>query len=274
MPQGRPSATPVRRLQRRFAAVFWMCLWIAAGSQIAALGQASTNKDIVTGPTDSFDVPTNGLGSWIWAAETHDLQTCRFWRSFEIPAGTTVKSALIRMTVDDEHTLFLDGREMGRGAEWRNLYEYDLTMTMTPGPHVLAVMAFNSTGSAGMIFGMHIDLADGRVLQVKSDSTWRVVPEGARGGEKMTEAAHSWPAATVIAGLGEKPWWQSPEDVEVISPVQPVGSQIAAAGPASTNKDIVTGPTDSFDVPTNGLGVLDLGGGNSRPSDLPILALL
>ena len=126
------------------------------------------------------------------------------------------------MTVDNEHTLFLDGREMGRGAEWRNLCQYDLARVMTPGRHVLGVMAFNSTSFAGMIFGMHIDLADGRVLQVKSDSTWRVVPEGARGWEKMAEAPDSWPTATVIAALGERPWWQSPEDIEIIPPAQPV----------------------------------------------------
>ena len=40
---------------------------------------------------------------------------------------------------------------MGRGAEWRNLCEYDLTRLMTSGRHVLAVMAFNSTDNAGMI---------------------------------------------------------------------------------------------------------------------------
>jgi signal transduction histidine kinase len=126
------------------------------------------------------------------------------------------------MTVDNEHTLFFDGREMGRGAEWRNLCEYDLTMLMTPGIHVLAVMAFNSTDSAGMLFGMHVELSDGRVLQVKSDKSWRVVPEGVRGWEKMTEAPDSWAPATIVAAFGARPWSQVPENIEIIPPAQPI----------------------------------------------------
>jgi len=168
------------------------------------------------------DSRTNGLGSWIWAARTFDRQTCQLWRSFEIPADAKVTNAHLLMTADNEHTLFLDGRELGRGAEWRNLCQYDLAQLMSPGRHVLAVMAFNSTDYAGMIFGLQIGLADGRVIEIKSDSDWRIVPEGVRGWEKMTEAPDSWPAATVVAALGDKPWWGRPDNIEVIPPLQPL----------------------------------------------------
>ncbi|HEX3800076.1 MAG TPA: ATP-binding protein [Verrucomicrobiae bacterium] len=184
--------------------------------------ETADNPDVVGGPTESFDTLTNGLGSWIWASHTFNRQTCQFWRSFEVPAGVKVVQARVRVTADNEHTLFLDGRELGRGAEWRNLCEYDLTALMTPGEHTLGVMAFNSTDNAGMIFGMHVDLSDGRVLQVKSDKSWRIVPEGVRGWERMTEAPDSWPPATIIANLGALPWWVKPENVEIIPPSEPV----------------------------------------------------
>lgn len=192
---------------------------------LAPLGRAvetASNPDIVNGPTDSFDVVTNGLGSWIWTSNTFDRQICQFWRAFDIPTGVVVQSARIRMTADNEHTLFFDGREMGRGAEWRNLCQYDLTMLMKPGRHVLAVTAFNSAAAAGVLFGMHVDFSDGRVLQVKSDGSWRIVPEGARGWEKMTEAPDSWQTATIVAAFGSKPWTQTPENIEMIPPAQPV----------------------------------------------------
>jgi signal transduction histidine kinase len=197
-----------------------LCLMVIG--PIFAVAQAADNPDIVSGPTESFDVPTNGLGSWIWASNTFDRQTCQLWRSFEIPAGAVARVARVRITADNEDTFFFDGREMGRGAEWRHLCEYDLTMLMTPGRHVLAVMAFNSDALAGMIFGMHVDLADGRVIAVKSDTHWRIVPEGVRGWDKMTEAPDSWPPATVVAGLGERPWWVTPESVQIIPPAQPI----------------------------------------------------
>ena len=188
----------------------------------ASLAQNSYILVIVSEPTDSFDIPTNGLGSWVWASVTFDRQTCQLWRSFEIPATAKVELARIRMTADNEYTLFFDGREMGRGAEWRHLSEYDMTMLMTPGRHVLAVMAFNTDAKAGVLFGMHVDLRDGRVVVVESDSSWRIVPEGVRGWEKMTEAPDSWPPATIIGPIGTKPWWEKPESLEIIPPLRPV----------------------------------------------------
>src|SRR6267378_503598 len=110
--------------------------------------------------------PTNGLGDWIWAEKTLDLQTCRFWKSFEIPNAAVVVHARLRITADDEYTLFLDGREVGHGAEWHELFDYDLTPLMSPGRHVLAVTAVNSFSFAGMLLGMRIDLADGRPIEI------------------------------------------------------------------------------------------------------------
>jgi signal transduction histidine kinase len=211
-----------QRFQLRAAGLAGLLLSLLALASEAGFCRAVTNPDLVTGRTDSFDIRTNGLGSWIWTSKTFDRQTCQFWREFEIPRDAAVRSARIRMTADNEHTLFFDGREMGRGAEWRNLCQYDLTMLMTPGRHVLAVTAFNSTESAGLLFGMHVDLADGRVVQVKSDANWRIVPEGARGWEKMTEAPDSWQPATVVAAFGSKPWTLTPENIEIIPPAQPI----------------------------------------------------
>jgi signal transduction histidine kinase len=38
----------------------------------------------------------------------------------------------------------------------------------------------------------------------------------------MTEAPDSWAAATVVAALGSRPWWQQPENIEIIPPAQPI----------------------------------------------------
>ena len=203
-----------------------LCLFICLFSftRRAVAGSSTDNPDIVNEAQETFENPTNVLGSWIWAEYTFDRQTCQFWRSFEIPVGVPVTRARVRMTADNEHTFFLDGRELGRGAEWRNLCEYDLTLLLSPGRHVLAVMAFNSADSAGMIFGMRVELAGGRMIQVKSDTTWRIAPQKVRGWEKMAEAPATWPAATVVGSLGALPWWVKPENIEVIPPLPPIKS--------------------------------------------------
>jgi len=174
--------------------------------------------------------PTNGLGSWIWAAKVADNQTVLLWRSFEIPkplptdrlSPVPVLSARLKMTVDNEFTVFLDGRELGHGADYPELFIFDLTPLLRPGRHVLAVKAFNSYSFAGMILGLQIELAGGRRIEIKSDQNWRVVPDGIKGWDKMTEAAADWPAATVEEPLGGGPWWTTPQNICIMPTLQPV----------------------------------------------------
>ena len=153
---------------------------VAIGDEMAGQANALADYSMTTNTT------LNILGSWIWDAVTSDGQTCQFWRAFDIPPDDRVIQAKLLMTVDNEFTLFLDGRELGRGAEWRELFNFNLTLLMTPGRHVLAVKAYNSFSYAGMLLGLRIDLADGKRIEIKSDQSWRVVPNEARGWKEMT----------------------------------------------------------------------------------------
>lgn len=171
---------------------------------------------------DSDDSPTNGLGAWIWTAKTFDRQTCQLWRSFELSPSVSVIHARLRMTVDNEYSLFLDGRELGRGAEWRELFDYNVTPLMSPGCHTLAVTAYNSSSYAGMIFGLRIDLSDGRSIEIKSDQDWRIVPEGAKGWERATKPRNTWPRATIVAALGADPWWKTPINMNAMPALLPI----------------------------------------------------
>jgi signal transduction histidine kinase len=171
---------------------------------------------------DPYVSPTNGLGSWIWTGKTLDNQTCQFWNAFEIPEGGKVAKARLVMTADNEFTLYLDGRELGRGAEWRELFIFDVTQLLSPGRHVLAIKCYNGSFFAGMLFGLQIDLANGRTIAVQSDKNWRIVPDGLSRWEKRAEALPDWPAATIIAPLGGSPWWTDPSAVNVMPSLQPI----------------------------------------------------
>ena len=141
---------------------------------------------------------TNGLGFWIWTDKTFDRQTCRLWKEFDIPAGTKVTSARMRMTVDNGYQFFLDGRELGQGADWYALTEYDLTLLLPPGHHVLAVNGFNDFYYAGLKMDLEIKLSNGRALDIQSDNSWRIVPNDERNWEELKHPRVNWPAATVI----------------------------------------------------------------------------
>jgi signal transduction histidine kinase len=152
---------------------------------------------------------TYNVGWWIWSAQTYDQQTCRFWRAFEIPRSAAVTYARIRMTVDNSYRLFLDGREIGKGGNWSSLNEFNVTPLLDSGAHTLAVDCFSDYSAAGMIFGLHIELSNGRVIEILSDKNWRVVPNTEEKWQTRKVADANWPAATVIAPYGEAHWKQT-----------------------------------------------------------------
>lgn len=165
-----------------------------------------------------------GLGAWIWTDKTFDRQSCRLWKEFKIPPKARVISARLRMTADNGYSFYLDGRELGRGADWRGITEYDLTNLLPPGPHVLAVDAFNDYFLAGLILALRIELEGGQQLAITSDPSWRVVPENLRGWEKIRRADPAWPHAVIIPTESVPQWTDQtwPYDYVTVPPFQPV----------------------------------------------------
>jgi len=191
---------------------------------IQAADKAADDKAVVSILDDStpYISPTNGLGSWIWASNTFSGQTCQLWNTFEIPAAAKVAKARLVMTMDNEFTLYLDGRELGHGAEWRELFVFNLTPLLTPGLHVLAVKGVNSFGLAGMLMSLHVDLADGRTIDLQSDKSWRIVPNDASRWETRTEVQVGWPQAVIVAPFGGSPYWTQPVNVNQMPSLQPI----------------------------------------------------
>jgi signal transduction histidine kinase len=147
-----------------------------------------------------------GVGSWIWDKQTKPQQLCRFWREFDIPKSDPVRRAVMEIAADNTFLLFLDGREIGRGGDWADVTEYDVTQVLEPGPHVLAVEAFNDFDAAGVLAGLRISFLSGRVMEIGTDTSWKIVPSDDKALEKLTHSEPSWPAATIVGKFGDQPW--------------------------------------------------------------------
>jgi len=190
---------------KSFLGVLFVCLW--SGRAIDALPVEEPTSDLSTYSLDKVPPDARkGLGFWIWTDKTFDRQTCRLWRDFDIPARAKVTSARLRMTVDNCYQFYLDGRELGQGADWRGLTEYDLTLLLAPGHHVLAVNAFNDYFQAGLILGLKIQLDNGQTVDIKSDASWRVVPDTESDWEELPQARPQWPPATIIPTRSVVQW--------------------------------------------------------------------
>jgi signal transduction histidine kinase len=224
--------------------VLCLAIFIAPSMLVA---RADTATADATSGAGVYNDPTNLLGSWVWDAKVSDNQTCLLWKAFVIPVSSDVTNypgiinARLCVTVDNEFTVFLDGRELGHGAEWRELFSFDITPVLFPGRHVLVVKGFNSYSFAGMILGLQIDLADGRQIEIKSDASWKIIPlQYLRGKEAdssgalndgviiknwkriATATAADWPAATIEAPGGGDPWSIMPQRINIMPTLQPI----------------------------------------------------
>jgi signal transduction histidine kinase len=182
-------------------------------------GPASTAQPT---PLSEKEAAELGIGRWIWTTNFADKQTCRLWRTFTIPATNAVRKANLRITADNQYSLYLDGREIGHGANWNGVTDYDVTWLLTPGLHVLGVEAFNDGLEGGMIMGLHIELANGDAMRVLSDKSWFVAPNEGRGWLQRTSPLPSWLEAKEVGVVGQVPWWHRPASFLAPPPLRPI----------------------------------------------------
>lgn len=162
-----------------------------------------------------------GIGKWIWTTNFGDKQVCRLWRSFTVPATNTVRRATLRMTADNLYRVFLDGREIGQGGNWRSLTDYDLTWLLGGGAHALAVEAQNDGLEGGVILGLTLEYADGRRERIVSDRSWWVVPNDYSRWLRRSIPDPRWQPALEVGVLGQFPWWVEPITILALPPLRP-----------------------------------------------------
>ena len=165
---------------------------------------------LVTAPLPEV---TNGLGYWMWDKVTLNKQTVRFWHRFDIPKTNLVVRAELRIAADNAFKVWLDGQELGSGSDWRTLSIYHLEGTLKPGAHTLAVEGFNDNDQAGIILGLRLEMADGEEMLIRSDKSWRVVPNWDHGWETTLRPTEDWPNASFASNFGRIPWWTVPVSV-------------------------------------------------------------
>lgn len=205
-------------------ALFLLCLTLPAGafadndnsSNLRINAPIYVDYDRALTPSPAEVAATNGLGYWIWDKQTLDKQTIHLWQSFVIPQSDSATNAELRISADNAFRVWIDGREIGSGSDWRTLSIYQFSGQLNPGTHVLAVEGFNDCDKAGVIVGMSVKLAKGGTLHLASDTRWRVVPTSISGWQTITKPSPDWPSAVFVAHLRQPPWWGTPKTVAYI----------------------------------------------------------
>ncbi len=140
---------------------------------------------------------------WIWAGAPQDKQqTVYLARSFDI-AGE-IKSASMRIAVDDSCRVFLNGQEVITGGGFqKSIIAQDLAGKLQQGKNLLCAECINGGGPCGFLFEFQA-VTDKGTTTISSDNSWK----------GYTTQPAGWPAgvdkegapAFVVAALGGGVW--------------------------------------------------------------------
>lgn len=169
--------------------------------------------------------------SWIWfAPEGADPSPdqpagrCYFRMSMNVSEQAPVKRGELVITADNLYTVFINGKAVAEGHPepnaWSQPKRFDIAKLLMPGHNLIAVEAVNTApGPAGLIAKISVELTDGFAITRVTDKQWKCSETAAANWQMPDFDDNPWPAATVMANLGEPPW----AAVNAASPLEPAG---------------------------------------------------
>lgn len=182
---------------RRLALVLLGVAWIVQPAGFAA-SPAARGADI-----------DGGEAQWIWTPEQADEEVPAgvvfFRKSFGLGAP---ESGQVQITADDAYELFVNGRSVGRGEDWRTMSTFDIQRYLTNGRNVVAVRVENrEPGAAGLVVRLTVKAKGNTDVAYSSDHSWRTSTQEHPNWQAARFDESSWQPARVLGELGRaEPW--------------------------------------------------------------------
>ena len=138
--------------------------------------------------------PTSALaeewrGAWIWCSGDPSPKNFYLYCRKTFDVGGEIVSATMRMTADSRYILYVNGTMVNRGPircdpRWQSYDAWDIAPYLRDGANVIAVLVHHygeSTfsyihGRGGFILDGVVHPADGSVIDIISDDSWKVYP--------------------------------------------------------------------------------------------------
>jgi putative heme-binding domain-containing protein len=153
--------------------------------------------------------PGWGSARWVWdqadgnsTAQTDEPRYLR--RTFDLSAKPA--KAELWITADNEYTAYVNGQKVGHGTEWSKVDRYDVAKHLAIGKNVLAIVAKNHGGPAGIIARLHVVSANKKNLVVGTDDQTRITQIAHPDWLKRDFDDRAWPTAAVLGDVGIGPW--------------------------------------------------------------------
>ncbi len=150
-----------------------------------------------------------GEAEWIWSPayekELAPSGDCYFRKAFTLG---TPEHGEIQISADDRYELYVNGRLVGSGQNWKVLDVYDITKYLVSGTNVVAVKATNTEeGAAGIAARVAVQTQGGTHVSHSTDTTWKTSLKEFSQWNKPRFQDNQWLAARSFGPLNSTlPW--------------------------------------------------------------------
>ncbi len=151
----------------------------------------------------------SGEAQWIWVADDDGnpvtSPVCYFRKTFSMGGA---ERGEIKITCDDKYELFVNGRRVGRGSDWKRLDRYDIRRYLREGRNIIAVKCENETSTpAGLVAQVTVMNSGNTDVSHSTDGSWLVSTSDAPHWRDVDFNESKWQPALVLGELGRtSPW--------------------------------------------------------------------
>jgi len=159
---------------------------------------------------------------WIWhPTETGSRVPVYFRKKVVLTTDKKVTSALMRLTADNKFTANFNGKELGSGDSWQNIYDFDVTGLIKK-QNIIAIEAENTIGNVfGLLISMKISFDDGTVQFIapdKNSKDWKTVNKKFSGWKELRFNDSNWSKIKLLGDYETGSWEKIDEKDEYIAP--------------------------------------------------------
>ncbi|KAF4618805.1 hypothetical protein D9613_010063 [Agrocybe pediades] len=194
------------------------------GFDDSAWPAATVEANYGASPWGQLSIPPSAASSrlsltdanWIWTNEVNGgnapIGNRPFRKTITLPAGQRATSATIYMAADNEYTLYIQGKFVGSGIDFRAAQKFVVDLLPYSQEVTIAVLARNDNGPtspAGLIAEVDLTMEDcdcGSVVSLVTDGSWKYNLGTPVGFEQVGYDDSAWPTAIVEGKYGMQPW--------------------------------------------------------------------
>jgi hypothetical protein len=225
-------------------------------SSLTRVGYASPAVEVTSTESESkkFSIPISV--KWIWndknAAEKAKPGHVYFRKKVTLPTVPTDATAVV--ICDNTFTLFVNGRKVGSGSDFKQAYLFDLRPLLKTGENIFAAEAVNNTSEnkppdpknistnsynpAGFLFyarlrGAHDSASVSKKQSTNdfaSDASWTWAESSSKGWQNLDFAETGWQPAIALGEMTIQPWRVTKDYIR---------SKLATAYPGRTRAALV-----------------------------------